>query len=331
MKVTRLAARPDEERSPGDFALDVLLGLSEKPKRIPSKYLYDDEGTRLFQKISRLPEYDIAHGENQLLRAIASAFPGIIPDKELDIIELGPGDGSKSELLLSGLKEADVSFEYFPVDISSEAMRLLEGNLETYPVHGIVSDYVEGLRYLRAQSGRRQLVLFLGSNIGNFKPDQARNFLRMVWNSLRMDDYLMVGFDLKKDIPRLNKAYNDSEGFTRDFNMNILHRMNRELGGNFNTRFFRHYGFYNPVLGAMESFLISLQDHEVYIRELKETFHFAALEPIHLEYSYKFSARDIEDLAEETGYVILHNFKDSDRQFMESLWQVKKRGPRLIQ
>src|SRR5690606_35301062 len=105
MKVTRLAARPDEERSPGDFALDVLLGLSEKPKRIPSKYLYDDEGTRLFQKISRLPEYDIAHGENQLLQAIASAFPGIIPDKELDIIELGPGDGSKSELLLSGLKE----------------------------------------------------------------------------------------------------------------------------------------------------------------------------------------------------------------------------------
>ena len=153
---------------------------------------------------------------------------------------------------------------------------------------------------------------------------QNQGFLRKLWMSLNSSDHVLLGFDLKKDVKVLTAAYNDSSGHTKDFNLNLLKRINNELGGNFNTDKFQHLGVYSPILGAMESYVLATEEQDVYIAKLERSFHFDAFEPIHLEYSFKFLKSDIEYLSQKTGFEVIAHFSDPKNYFSDSLWKVVK-------
>jgi uncharacterized SAM-dependent methyltransferase len=192
--------------------------------------------------------------------------------------------------------------------------------------NGLVTDYFNGLKWLNNRSKRKNLVLFMGSSIGNFTHAENCVLLRNLWNCLNHDDVLLVGFDLKKDIDMLLKAYNDSQGVTRDFNLNLLHRINRELGGSFDVSKWRHFGTYDVFSGGMESYLVSLEKQSVFIEKIGRWFEFEAWEPIHTEYSYKYLVSEIEQLAGETGFEIYEHLFDSRHYFADSVWRVYKPG-----
>jgi L-histidine Nalpha-methyltransferase len=316
------------------FALDVLSGLSEPRKQISSKYFYDAEGTRLFQLITELPEYYPTRCEAEILENEKAQIARLLAGSAWNIAELGPGDGRKTNILLQQFLDADINVRYVPIDISETAMEVLTASLNSrmpqLEVQGLVSDYFNGLKWLtklNEKNPRRNLVLFLGSNIGNFNGARARFFLRSLWSALNHDDYVLIGFDLKKDIDLMLKAYNDSKGITAEFNLNLLRRINRELGGNFDLSKFRHFASYDVFSGAMESYLVSHEQQSVLIEEIGQTFEFAPWEPIHTEYSYKFLNREVEALAAETGYVIEKRLFDSYRFFTDSIWRVQKNKP----
>lgn len=321
-------------RDPGNdgleqFAMDVLTGLCSRPKSIPPKYFYDDRGSEIFQRITRQPEYYLTTAELEILASISNVLPQRLATGHAEIVELGPGDGSKSRIIIDGFLRAGLRVTYYPIDISAKALDLLAHNLPPDPrlgVHGIVADYFHGLRHARQLSTGRQLVLFLGSNIGNMDRQQSHAFLRRMWKSLNAGDRVLIGFDLKKDVDVLTRAYNDRGGCTREFNLNLLRRINDELGGDFRLDRFDHFGSYNPMLGAMESYLLSRCEQEVFIAELERSFLFEAFEPLHLEYSFKFLEREIADLCDRVGFALERNFHDSRRLFVDSLWTVRKRA-----
>ena len=310
------------------FNIDILHGLSESPKWLPTKYHYDDEGSRLFQKIMNLPEYYPTGCEFEILKSKKNVISKLISNGSFNLVELGAGDGAKTKVLLKHFSDEKLSFQYVPVDISESAMKVLISSIENeFPeieVKGIVSDYFDGLKWLSNFNKKCNLVLFLGSNLGNFNAAHARVFLRSLWNTLNHNDLVLIGFDLKKDIDLMIWAYNDSQGVTSEFNLNVLRRINRELGGDFNLNKFRHYATYEVESGAIESHLVSLEPQTVFIKEIGQTFHFDAWEHIHTEYSYKFLVSDIEKLAKETGYTIIEQLFDSEMYFVDSIWKVEK-------
>jgi len=329
MKITNLIDQKynDDDPQKEQFAIDVLTGLCATPKSLAPKYFYDDNGSELFKKITQHQDYYPTRTEVRILEDINSILPGVVNEKEIDIIELGAGEGIKSQLIVEGFLNAGHIVNFYPIDISRKAMEMLGKNIQPHDnlnVHGIVAEYFEGLRKVRQESTNKQLVLFLGSNIGNFDRVQNQGFLRRLWVSLNASDYVLLGFDLKKDVSILTSAYNDSSGHTRDFNLNLLRRINNELGGNFNIDKFQHFGVYSPSLGAMESYVLAIEEQNVYISALERSFHFKAYEPIHLEYSFKFLKSDIDFLCKKTGFDIVRHFTDSNEYFIDSLWKVVK-------
>ncbi len=320
----------DVSNSETTFALDVLNGLSEHPKRLSSKYFYDDTGSVYFQKIMNLPEYYLTRCETEIIETQKSALLPLLLDESFNIVELGAGDGSKTSLLIEYFQNQGLAFQYIPIDISEGAMRELTDTMQKrFPeitATGIVAEYFDGLKWLSTYNDRRNLVLILGSNLGNFPKPQAKVFLRSLWNTLNNGDYVFIGFDLKKDIDLMLDAYNDSQGITAAFNLNLLNRINRELGGNFDLNKFRFFATYNVFSGAIESYLVSLENQEVSIQKLGQTFSFRSWEPIHTEYSYKYLASDILELAEATGYQIIKQLFDSKRYFTDSVWKVQKKA-----
>ncbi len=310
------------------FALDVLMGLSTKQKFIPSKYFYNAEGSRLFQQITDLEEYYPTQCEFEILDRHKTDLTYMLESDRLDIVELGAGDGRKTKVLLEEFLNKKRRFRYVPIDISEDAVRGLLDSLgkemPSLECHGLVSEYFDAIKWLNRTSSGQKLVLFLGSNIGNFTRPQTHVFLKTLWNALSAGDFVLTGFDLKKDIDVLRRAYNDPKGVTRRFNLNVLTRMNRELGANFNIAKFQHYGTYDVTSGAMESYLISLERQHVDVEMLNKRFELLPYEPIHLEYSYKFLPENISTLAEETGFRQVATYYDSRRFFVDALWQVEK-------
>ena len=319
-----------------EFARDVLIGLSQSPKKLPSKYFYDTQGSKIFQKIMNLKEYYLTEAEYDILdhhtcdiiRPIKKDDQAKGQKNKINLVELGAGDGYKASPLLRGFCNEAIPFEYIPIDISKEAMVSLMWRLEkqfdNINSEGIISDYLDGVRWLHQNKSNFNFILFLGANIGNFNRPAALSFLLKLWELLNHGDYLLIGFDLKKDIRLMQKAYDDREGVTRDFNINLLRRINKELSANFKLDCFQHYATYNPVLGAMESYLISLYEQNVRIKELNKTFLFSEKEPIHTEYSFKYTLREIEYLAQKTGFERVQDFYDKNYYFVDSLWRVAK-------
>jgi L-histidine Nalpha-methyltransferase len=311
-----------------EFANDVLIGLSQSLKWLPSKYIYDEEGSRLFKEITRLPEYYLTRAEISLLRKWGDNICRQIENREFNLIELGCGDGLKAGILLEGFLRRGQGLHFYPIDISKHAIeKLIENLKEKFPkqeVSGLVSEYFEGIYWLSSQNRKRNMVLFLGSNIGNFTPIKAGVFLSSLWRALNNGDLVFIGFDLKKDIPTMIKAYNDKKGITEKFNKNLLKRINKELNGNFNPDQFDFYATYDVVEGAIQSYLISRKKQQVFIEDLKWQFDFKAQEPIHTESSYKYNIEEIEEMAVKNNFKLIKHFFDEDKYFVDSLWKVVK-------
>lgn len=311
------------------FASDVLTGLKDRPKHISSKYFYDAKGDRIFQQIMALPEYYLTRCEysifkkhkKSLLREFSSSG-----SEEFDLIELGAGDGTKTKILLEHLLKEKVGFRYYPIDISANVLKELVDDLhKLFPrlnVKGMPYEYFEALKQINEHhNGRRKVVLFLGSNIGNFDQPTAKNFLKELNNTLNPGDMVLVGMDCKKDPKVIKKAYDDTAGITKSFNLNLLERINRELKGNFQISNFNHYAVYNPETGMAQSFLLSKKDH--YVEILDERIHFDAWETVHTEISQKYDRFMIDSMAENAGFSIQENFYDDKKYFVDSLW-IKK-------
>ncbi len=326
---SQLAEIDDHE----SFALDVFSGLSSQPKYIPSQYLYDQKGSQLFTEIMNAEDYYVTQCEYDILQSSASDIATIVQNnykkgKLLHLIELGAGDGYKTSLLLQALQTQEIKFTYIPIDISATAMVMLldrlKNNFKRLNVFGLIADYFDGMNWLNNNTDGCNFVLFLGANIGNFIPSLANQFLQKIWYTLNSNDFLLLGCDLKKNIPIMERAYNDKQGYTKEFNLNLLKRMNIELGANFSVNAFQHCGVYNPLLGAMQSFLISQDNQQISIRKFNKTFSFTKYEPILIENSFKYGMDDIAMLAKNTNFKIAHNFHDSKYYFVDSLWQAYK-------
>lgn len=326
-KITVIREETEEEFQEY-FERDILTGLSSSPKSISSKYFYDDKGSQLFSEIMKTSEYYPTDSELEILAQKSPDIVSKLPNEKFNLIELGAGDGEKTKILIEELRKQKKDFTYIPLDISRFAVKEItekfSEQFEGIDQHGLVGEYLPCLDYIKKNIQGRNVILFLGSTIGNFNKTEAIVFLRLLWKQCEDGDLLMSGFDLKKDIDTLLHAYNDSAGVTKQFNINLLSRINNELGAEFDIAKFQHFGTYNPIRGAMESHLISLEKQEVYVKALEKSFHFDAFEAIHVEYSYKYLPSDCEYLAKETGYEIMANYYDSKKYYLDSLWKVKK-------
>ena len=309
------------------FAEDVLKGLSATPKFLSSKYFYDDEGSRLFQEIMKLPEYYLTGAEYEIFsKQTKEIFEAFTEDSnEFDLIELGAGDGTKTAVLIDYFLERNVAFDYVPIDISSEALNILtEKFRRQFPALSIKTeqdDYFRTLETFKSNSNKRKVILFLGSNIGNFSSEQSIEFFRHLRRVVNEQDLLFIGFDLQKDPRVILRAYDDQKGVTAAFNFNLLRRINRELGADFDLEKFSHYASYRPNECAARSFLISCENQIVNIKALNKSFAFKQWEPIFMEISQKYSLEMIEEFARESGFEVKENFFDSRRYYTDSLWK----------
>lgn len=307
----------------------VEAGLSSSPKRLPSWLFYDEVGDKIFQAIMRSPEYyltacefDILHNQKEKI------WQHIASEKEpFKLVELGAGDGTKTEVLLKYFLSKDVPFTYVPVDVSLAVLEQLKQRLNnSMPDLNILLEnklYEEALDDLKSDHEERKLVMFLGANIGNFTPEHAVKFVKQMAEGMNAADLLLIGFDLKKDPRLIQAAYDDSEGITREFNLNLLSRINREFGGQFKTETFSHYPYYDPETGITKSFLISKVEQDVYVEAFDREFHFDKYEIIHTEVSQKYDLKMIRNLAEQAGLEIVDVLYDKKEYFADVVFRLK--------
>ena len=305
-----------------NLADDVRKGLAAQPKRFLPKYFYDELGSQLFEAICLLPEYYLTRAENEILQRYADEIAASV-DGQITLVEMGSGSASKTRLIIEALLRRQPQLCFMPVDISASALesssRIL---LQSYPrltIEAYAADYFAGLAELGKKPRRRTLALFLGSNISNFDQEEALRFLRAMRSVLDKGDALLLGADLKKDPKVLEAAYNDALGVTSAFNLNVLARINRELGGTFDLRAFKHRAFYNDAAGRIEIYIESLFTQRVRIEKLDLEVEFAAGELIHTENSYKYDRAGIARLANETGFELSRTWLDSQERFSSNL------------
>jgi dimethylhistidine N-methyltransferase len=304
--------KKDEKSVFEDFEKDVLQGLKESQKTISSKYFYDERGSELFEEISNLDEYYLTDAEVEILKSHSDEISEAVGPNSL-IIEFGSGSSTKTRLLLEKLEEIA---GYIPVDISRDFLfEEAEKLREEFPklnITPLAADYTKPFELGVNGHASRRVIFFPGSTIGNFTPGQAKEFLFQSADLLGKGDGLLIGVDLKKDREILEKAYNDSEGITAEFNKNLLKRINRELGGNFNLETFQHRAFYNDDKGRIEMYLVSLENQTVSVAG--EEIDFKKGEMIHTENSYKYTVDEFEDLI-SARYLLKSTWLDSEEQF----------------
>ena len=311
------------------FAKDVEEGLTADVKYLQSKYFYDDKGSRIFQEIMRMPEYYLTDCELEIFQnqkqEIYDSF--VKTTNEFELIELGAGDGLKTKVLLSHFLSQDCNFEYAPIDISEEAVQNLvlsvEKELPSLNIDGLVGDYFQLLDEMNQYSSIKKVILFLGSNIGNYQENEALDFFHKLHKVMQPKDMLLIGFDLKKEEQIILNAYNDPHGYTANFNLNLLHRINNELNANFDLNNFKHRELYDPKSGIAKSVLVSKIKQEVEIKALDKIISFDEGETIFMEISQKYDMKMIEKLAVQSGFGIVENFYDSRNYFVNSLWRIK--------
>lgn len=310
------------------FYDDVIKGLQSAPKRLSSKYFYDANGDKLFQELMDCPEYYPTKCELEIFsKKTPAVAASIIGDGDaFDLIELGAGDATKSSYLLKYLLEQKANFTYLPIDISNNVINYLTIKLPLalpgLQVTGLNGEYFEMLKKAASLSGRRKVVLFMGSNIGNMPVNEAADFCRELRAHLAPGDMVLIGFDLKKSPKTILAAYNDAGGITRRFNLNLLERINRELEGDFDISQFDHYAMYDPESGACKSYLISLKDQVVNIGG-KENIRFIKDEYIYMEISQKFTIMQTDQMAANTGFRPVDRFFDTKKWFVDTVWMAE--------
>jgi dimethylhistidine N-methyltransferase len=300
-----------------EIADDVERGLTATRKSLPPRLFYDARGSALFEEITRLPEYYLTRTERAIFEQYADEMVAAAGEG-LSIVELGAGTAEKTQILLRAALKQQLSLTYFPVDVSKAALEIAEDRLAISLPHlrvePIVADYTGGLATLAKIHGRK-LVLNIGSSIGNFDPHDAGAILRRIANNLSAGDTLLLGTDLVKRTGLLHAAYNDSAGVTAAFNLNLLERINRELGANFDVRRFRHEAVWNPAANRIEMYLISLVKQRVHIRALDLIVDFRESERIHTENSYKFTEATVRRLLQDAGFELQQSWCDHGRLF----------------
>jgi dimethylhistidine N-methyltransferase len=314
------------QNTAADFAEDIRAGLTASPKYLPSKYFYDAKGDELFQMIMDLKEYYPTRCEYEILSDHKEEMLKLFnqSDKDFRLIEFGAGDGKKTKVLLRYFEDKKVDFTYIPIDISAHVLGLLEDDIkQSQPglkVETMACEYFEALDMLNARSKVPKVMMFLGSSIGNFTIKQAQEFLQKLGAKMNSGDLLMIGFDLKKNPHIILDAYNDKAGVTKAFNLNLLERINEELGADFDPFNFTHFPTYDPLTGETKSFLVSRKNHKVYINALEQSITFGAWEPIYMELSQKYDLKMIRALAKEAGLSVKKNFFDNRHYFVNSVW-----------
>jgi len=310
------------------FLEDVINGLTASPKFLSSKYFYDNAGHELFQKIMALDEYYLTDCEYEIFTRYKATFlDHFVSNCDLfHLVELGAGDAFKTKILLTYFLDQKVSFEYDPIDISASVLDMLLKDLNhLFPqlsVHPLNKEYFKALEEMSQKNTFKKVILFLGSNIGNFSETETHEFFGHMADVLQPGDHLLTGFDLKKDPHLILAAYNDSQGVTREFNLNLLRRINRELHADFEVGQFYHYPLYDPADGAARSYLMSRKKQEVSIGINPTIIKFEKDEPIFMEISQKYTLEDIEDYAVCAGFRIKGNYFDHKKYFINSLWEL---------
>ncbi len=306
------------------FYTDVIKGLTTSPKRLSSKYFYDAKGDKIFQELMNCEEYYPTKCELEVFsEQTAELAQAIAGDGEpFDLIELGAGDAMKSTYLLRYLLDQKIDFTYLPIDISDNVISYLNNTLPlTLPglnITGLNGEYFDMLKKAATLPTRRKVVMFLGSNVGNMPVTEAIGFIKELNRHLSAGDMLLIGIDLKKAPKTVLAAYNDKEGITKRFNLNLLERINRELNGDFDLQQFDHYATYDPETGACKSYLVSLNDQTVHIGD--EVIRFVKDEYIYMEISQKFTIKQTEQMAREAGFTPVRELFDSKQWFMDAVW-----------
>lgn len=306
-----------------EFAADVRAGLTRPgQKELPSKYLYDDVGSALFEVICHLPEYGLTRADERLLRRHASEIADRVGGP-IAVAELGSGSGRKTRWLLEAFARRQ-RISYYPIEISQSALVMCEKELrdiDSISILGFEREYLDGLLEVAAyrKQGQRLLVLFLGSTIGNFDRPAALDFLSEVRCLLKPGDCLLLGTDLEKTSAQLLAAYDDELGVTAAFNLNLLARVNRELGANFDLTQFEHVAKINPVERSVEMHLRSKRRQNVSIPAAEIIAEFQAAETIWTESSHKYSAEEIVDTARRCGFRCDMQWIDHEWLFAENL------------
>ena len=306
------------------FARDVDVGLASAQKRLLPQYFYDEHGSRLFERICSLPEYYLTRTEAGILAGRAQEIIDALGASNiLNIVELGSGTSTKTRILFRALLAGDSKrlVRYYPIDISRTVLQdtanLLAGDFANLRVSEIMGDYESGMeRACRLIQGRQKAIIFLGSSIGNLDPGETVSFLGKIRDNMnRGADTLLVGFDMEKDRRVLESAYDDQSGVTARFNLNILRRINEQLGGRFDLSSFEHRAFYNEADHRIEMHLVSRRKQSVRVEALGRTFEFKKGESIHTESSYKYSTERIESLAEKGGLLVKKHLLDEKKWF----------------
>jgi dimethylhistidine N-methyltransferase len=308
---------PSGNKSQKTFAQELSHSIRQKQKAINPKFFYDQKGSQLFEKICTLPEYYLTRTEISILKQIDGKLQSHL-DGNFRLVELGSGSSQKTRLLIDMLTRLQKYVEYFPIDISKilkTSSTVLQSDYKKLHITGIIDNYENGLEFVKNYDNMKNLIVFLGSSFGNFDPENGISFLQKINSSMKKGDLFLVGLDLVKDKNVLYQAYNDSQGITAQFNLNILSRINSELGGNFDTSKFAHYAVYNENQNKIEIYLRSLAKQTVQIPNAELMLEIDDGELIHTENSYKYTISQIKQMFTITGYQIQAMWNDDNRYY----------------
>ncbi|MCH9658271.1 L-histidine N(alpha)-methyltransferase [archaeon] len=313
--------KPHASKIEKTFAEEISLTLNTDSKFITPKFFYDKKGSELFEKICTLPEYYPTRTEIEILKTLRTELPDYL-DQSFRLVELGSGASVKTRLILDIFASFQNTIEYFPIDISeilTESSEVLLKDYDDLHITGIVDTYEGGLEFLKNYDDKKNLILFLGSSFGNFSPSDGNKFLQTINSTMKSGDLFLIGLDLVKDEQVLESAYDDSQGVTAQFNLNVLSRINDELDADFDLNNFSHYSVYNKEHQRIEMYLKSLVRQSVVVSKSDLLLNLEKNELIHTEYSHKYSLDQIRVLLEDVGFKINHVWLDDQKYFSLTL------------
>ena len=313
--------KPNSTKLEKSFADEISFSLNQHSKFISPKFFYDKKGSELFEKICELPEYYPTKTEINILKKLKGELP-LYLNGSFRLVELGSGSSVKTRLILDILNQVQDKIEYFPIDISeilTESSALLQRDYHDLHITGIIDTYEGGLEFLKNYDGKKNLIIFLGSSFGNFTSNEGKEFLEKINSTMKDDDLFLIGLDLVKNKIILENAYNDSQGVTAQFNLNVLSRINDELDADFNLNNFTHCAIYNENDQRIEMYLKSLVNQSVIISKANISLTLKKNELIHTEHSHKYKLSQIRELMHQTGFNIKNTWLDENNQFALTL------------
>jgi dimethylhistidine N-methyltransferase len=309
--------KPHSTKIEKTFADEVSFSLNKNTKFINPKYFYDKKGSELFEKICSLPEYYLTRTEIDILKNLHSTLSEYLDDS-FRLVELGSGSSVKTRLILDVLDEIQNKIEYFPIDISeilTESSEQLQRDYDDLHITGIIDTYEGGLEFIEKFDDKKNLIIFLGSSYGNFTTDEGKIFLQKINSIMKKEDLFLIGLDLVKNKKILENAYDDSQGITAKFNLNVLSRINDELDADFILNNFKHVAKYNEKDQRIEMYLQSLVNQSVIISKANLSFILKQGELIHTEHSHKYTIPQIQELMKITGFEIKQNWLDVNQHY----------------